>query len=187
MIRIIVTLLMFATIVTTDTAPAQADDNIIWRVQKELNRQGCNAGEPDGLIGYQTEQALKCIQDRHDLDVTGRINGRTLRALFGDRNGRDDDWDDSKAEEPATIGVVSPRQFPVCGEVVVASGEKKYGRVRAQSDAIRVWQTDVANQYGTSYVDWGRAQASKVRCRPACATCRVSYECEVTATPCREE
>jgi peptidoglycan hydrolase-like protein with peptidoglycan-binding domain len=184
MIRIIAALLLVVTFVTTDTAPAHADDSIVWRVQKELNRQGCDAGEPDGLIGYQTQQALMCIQRRHDLRVTGRINGRTLRAIFGDRNGKDD-WSDD--EQPETIGIVSPRSFPLCGEVVVASGKKKYGRVRAQGNAIEVWQTDVAHRYGTSYVDWGRAQASKVRCRPACATCRVSFECEVTATPCREE
>jgi hypothetical protein len=58
---------------------------------------------------------------------------------------------------------------------------------RAKAEALRVWQTEVAKRYGTDYVGFHRAQDAKIRCRPACATCKIRFECEVSAVPCRDE
>jgi peptidoglycan hydrolase-like protein with peptidoglycan-binding domain len=67
-------------------APAQvgelglSSDEII-QVQIMLNQLGFDIGEPDGVLGPRTREALMTFQERHSLQATGRIDNRTMAAL----------------------------------------------------------------------------------------------------------
>lgn len=156
-------------------------DEATYRIQVELNRKGCPVGEPDGVLGERTADGLRCFQAREGLRVTGEPTGRTLARLFA----RDEE-PEADPEVDHSAAVFDRSTIGRCGERITANGEKKYGEGRAKSDAIKVWQTNVANRYGTSFVRWENTKEGRVECRPACATCTISFECEVTAIPCRE-
>jgi hypothetical protein len=50
-------------------------------VQKELAQLGYYHGQVDGVIGPETEAAVRWFQSVDELPVTGQINSATLRAL----------------------------------------------------------------------------------------------------------
>ena len=54
---------------------------IIIAVQKELSQLGYYHGPVDGLIGPQTESAIRWFQSVDKLPVTGQIDDLTLNAL----------------------------------------------------------------------------------------------------------
>jgi peptidoglycan hydrolase-like protein with peptidoglycan-binding domain len=43
-------------------------------VQEELGRRGYDPGPPDGVLGYQTQAAIRDYQDDHGLPVTGEVS-----------------------------------------------------------------------------------------------------------------
>jgi len=51
--------------------------------QQALNAAGYDAGPADGLMGERTRSALRAFQADHGLDVTGRLDSATERALGG--------------------------------------------------------------------------------------------------------
>jgi peptidoglycan hydrolase-like protein with peptidoglycan-binding domain len=53
----------------------------IVAVQKELTQLGYYHGTIDGLIGPQTEKAIRWFQDVDKLPVTGQLDDATLQAL----------------------------------------------------------------------------------------------------------
>ena len=53
----------------------------IVAVQKELTQLGYYHGQVDGLIGPQTERAIRWFQSVDKLPVTGQIDDPTLKAL----------------------------------------------------------------------------------------------------------
>jgi peptidoglycan hydrolase-like protein with peptidoglycan-binding domain len=53
----------------------------IRQLQIVLNQKGFNIGEPDGVFGPRTSQALIMFQQRQGLQATGRIDSRTVTAL----------------------------------------------------------------------------------------------------------
>ena len=53
----------------------------IIAVQKELTQLGYYHGQVDGLIGPQTEGAIRWFQSVDKLPVTGQIDDPTLKAL----------------------------------------------------------------------------------------------------------
>jgi peptidoglycan hydrolase-like protein with peptidoglycan-binding domain len=57
-----------------------AQDTII-AVQKELTQLGYFHGQVDGLMGPQTEKAIRWFQTVDKLPVTGQIDDPTLKAL----------------------------------------------------------------------------------------------------------
>jgi Putative peptidoglycan binding domain len=61
-----------------EVTPSQ---DIIIAVQKELTQLGYYHGGVDGLIGPQTEGAIRWFQSVDKLPVTGRIDDATLNAL----------------------------------------------------------------------------------------------------------
>ena len=61
-----------------EVAPSQ---EIIIAVQKELTQLGYYHGSIDGLIGPQTQSAIRWFQSVDRLPVTGQIDDRTLNAL----------------------------------------------------------------------------------------------------------
>ena len=50
-------------------------------VQQELTKLGYYHGQVDGLIGPQTERAIRWFQTVEKLPVTGQIDDPTLKAL----------------------------------------------------------------------------------------------------------
>jgi peptidoglycan hydrolase-like protein with peptidoglycan-binding domain len=53
----------------------------IIAVQKELAQPGYYHSDVDGLIGPQTERAIRWFQSVEKLPVTGQIDDPTLKAL----------------------------------------------------------------------------------------------------------
>lgn len=53
----------------------------IRQVQQALTKKGFDPGPIDGVLGPQTEQALRKFQDYYGIKVTGRIDNQTLYAL----------------------------------------------------------------------------------------------------------
>jgi hypothetical protein len=62
------------------SSPADLTPTII-AVQKELTQLGYYHSDVDGLIGPQTEQAIRWFQSVEKLPVTGQIDDPTLKAL----------------------------------------------------------------------------------------------------------
>jgi hypothetical protein len=50
-------------------------------VQEKLNNQGLNVGEADGVIGPKTKAAIKEFQKTNGLEVTGKLDESTYKAL----------------------------------------------------------------------------------------------------------
>jgi hypothetical protein len=53
----------------------------VTAVQKELAKLGYYHSDVDGLIGPQTERAIRWFQSVEELPVTGQIDDQTLKAL----------------------------------------------------------------------------------------------------------
>jgi hypothetical protein len=53
----------------------------IRQAQMELNKRGFNAGPQDGVWGPETESAIRDFQRSRGLEVTGRLNDRTMKEL----------------------------------------------------------------------------------------------------------
>jgi peptidoglycan hydrolase-like protein with peptidoglycan-binding domain len=53
----------------------------IRQAQMELNKRGFNAGPQDGVWGPETESAIRGFQKSKGLEVTGRLNDRTMKEL----------------------------------------------------------------------------------------------------------
>jgi peptidoglycan hydrolase-like protein with peptidoglycan-binding domain len=56
------------------------------KAQETLNARGFKAGTPNGVLGESTRTALRAFQKSENLQVTGRLNPRTLAALGIDDN-----------------------------------------------------------------------------------------------------
>ena len=63
-----------------DAVPSLTADGI-RRVQQALANKGFSPGPSDGVIGPQTEQAIRKFQDYYGIKVSGRIDNQTLYAL----------------------------------------------------------------------------------------------------------
>ena len=66
-----------------------------------LNRQGFNVGEPDGVLGRRTKEALMALQKQRGFEATGKADRATLDALNAGNPG-----------EPTTTGQGGPQQRP---------------------------------------------------------------------------
>ena len=67
-------------------SPANAEQ--VRRVQRKLNDVGYLAGSVDGVLGPQTESALREFQRARSLDATGHIDANTLAALDREPTGQ---------------------------------------------------------------------------------------------------
>ena len=59
----------------------QLPAEIIKKVQSALKEKGFDPGPVDGLMGPKTEQALKQFQQANKLQVTGKPDQATMKAL----------------------------------------------------------------------------------------------------------
>ncbi|MEP1206507.1 MAG: peptidoglycan-binding protein [Rhizobiaceae bacterium] len=53
----------------------------VKKAQTMLNDRGFNVGEPDGLIGPKTKQAIMEFQKDAGIPITGKVDNKTLQAL----------------------------------------------------------------------------------------------------------
>jgi peptidoglycan hydrolase-like protein with peptidoglycan-binding domain len=53
----------------------------IRTVQQALQKKGFDPGPIDGIMGPQTEQAVRKFQDAYGISTSGRIDNQTLYAL----------------------------------------------------------------------------------------------------------
>jgi peptidoglycan hydrolase-like protein with peptidoglycan-binding domain len=58
----------------------------IREIQQTLNDRGFHAGPTDGVIGAQTRTALRDLQQKHTLEVTGTLNEASLAVLGRNRD-----------------------------------------------------------------------------------------------------
>jgi peptidoglycan hydrolase-like protein with peptidoglycan-binding domain len=61
--------------------PGRYSKETIRKAQETLNARGFKAGPPNGVLGESTATALRAFQKAENLQVTGRLNPRTLSAL----------------------------------------------------------------------------------------------------------
>ena len=67
---------------------SSANAEQVRQVQQKLNAIGYHAGTVDGVLGPQTESALRRFQRARNLDATGHIDAKTLAALEREGTGR---------------------------------------------------------------------------------------------------
>lgn len=67
------------TVETQASAPAP-DASIIRQAQKNLNKEGYSLSV-DGVLGPQTEAAIRSFQSDNDLDISGHLDAKTLSEL----------------------------------------------------------------------------------------------------------
>jgi peptidoglycan hydrolase-like protein with peptidoglycan-binding domain len=82
----------------SDNAPAMAGErqmqhrvtsqnlnqNQVREAQRLLNERGVKAGKADGILGKQTQKAIREFQEKENISVTGTLDEPTLRALAPD-------------------------------------------------------------------------------------------------------
>lgn len=68
----------------TGQVARQLDNKQIRELQKILTEKGYNAGTVDGIIGPNTQQALRGFQESEGLAATGKPDQDTLQALAPD-------------------------------------------------------------------------------------------------------
>lgn len=70
------------------TMPVLADGDLpagqVREIQGELRKRGLYTGANDGIVGPQTELAIRNLQQQGNLQVTGRLDEATL-AVLGQR------------------------------------------------------------------------------------------------------
>lgn len=60
---------------------AQLDQNTVRQVQQQLQQQGYDVGQVDGVWGPQSQQALASFQRDQNIQATGRPDQQTMAAL----------------------------------------------------------------------------------------------------------
>jgi putative membrane protein len=65
----------------SQAASVNLDRGQIREVQRALDQKGVKAGRADGIMGRETESALRSFQQREGLQATGQINQQTLAKL----------------------------------------------------------------------------------------------------------
>lgn len=60
---------------------APQSDQLVKQAQALLNQRGFNVGEPDGLIGPKTKQAIMEFQRNAEIPITGKVDKQLLQAL----------------------------------------------------------------------------------------------------------
>lgn len=58
-----------------------ADQETVRKVQQTLQSEGMQVGQVDGMMGPETESALRQYQQKHNLQPTGKIDSATLSAM----------------------------------------------------------------------------------------------------------
>jgi len=70
-----------AAAVSLTPATAAAPNDTIYQAQLALNKQGFNAGTPDGQLGRQTRKAIQSFQYANGMPATGQLTDGVLNKL----------------------------------------------------------------------------------------------------------
>jgi peptidoglycan hydrolase-like protein with peptidoglycan-binding domain len=60
-----------------------SDHNQVMEVQQKLQAANLYSGKIDGIMGPETQQALRSYQQQHGLQVTARLDQQTLDSILG--------------------------------------------------------------------------------------------------------
>ena len=60
----------------------------IQQVQQALDQKGFKSGQPDGVLGPETKNAIKEFQQKQGWNATGELDNQTLSALGVSTNGQ---------------------------------------------------------------------------------------------------
>jgi peptidoglycan hydrolase-like protein with peptidoglycan-binding domain len=60
----------------------------IQQVQQALDQKGFKSGQPDGVLGPGTKNAIKEFQQKQGWNATGELDNQTLSALGVSTNGQ---------------------------------------------------------------------------------------------------
>jgi peptidoglycan hydrolase-like protein with peptidoglycan-binding domain len=94
----------------SDTEITLSNDEI-RQLQIVLRQKGFDIGEPDGVFGQRTRQALILFQQRNGLQATGRIDVRTTTALgISTRSGQQGNQAPGNQQQPTTGQAGNPQQ-----------------------------------------------------------------------------
>jgi peptidoglycan hydrolase-like protein with peptidoglycan-binding domain len=75
----------------------------IRQVQQALDQKGFKAGQPDGMLGPETKNAIKEFQQKQGWNATGELDSQTMSAL-----GMSGNNPQGAGERPSTTGSQSP-------------------------------------------------------------------------------
>jgi peptidoglycan hydrolase-like protein with peptidoglycan-binding domain len=75
----------------------------IQQVQQALDQKGFKSGQPDGVLGPETKNAIKEFQQKQGWNATGELDNQTLSALGVSTNGQN-----ATGQRPSTTGEQHP-------------------------------------------------------------------------------
>jgi peptidoglycan hydrolase-like protein with peptidoglycan-binding domain len=75
----------------------------IQQVQQALDQKGFKSGQPDGVLGPETKNAIKEFQQKQGWNATGELDNQTLSALGVSTNGQN-----AAGQRPSTTGEQHP-------------------------------------------------------------------------------
>jgi peptidoglycan hydrolase-like protein with peptidoglycan-binding domain len=100
----------------------------IRQIQVVLKQKGLYSGDPDGVMGPQTTQALIAFQRQQGFEASGRIDSRTVTALgVSTQSGQQDSQGTAQAPSapnPGTAGQSGTTQNPGTAQQRNQSGEQ---------------------------------------------------------------
>ena len=77
----------------------------IRQAQQALDQKGFKAGQPDGVLGPETKNAIKDFQQKQGWNATGELDSQTLSALGVSASGQNGQ---PAGQRPSTTGEQSP-------------------------------------------------------------------------------
>jgi peptidoglycan hydrolase-like protein with peptidoglycan-binding domain len=75
----------------------------IQKIQQALDQKGFKSGQPDGVLGPETKNAIKEFQQKQGWNGTGELDNQTLSALGVSTNGQN-----ATGQRPSTTGEQHP-------------------------------------------------------------------------------
>ncbi|HSR52989.1 MAG TPA: peptidoglycan-binding domain-containing protein [Acidobacteriota bacterium] len=127
------------------TALADHDDGdldaeLIKNVQQTLNQKGFEAGPVDGIMGPKTQSGLREFQSAEGLEVTGRINGKTLDKLGIDHDEQSEGLLEKAGEGLASAGKAVGKATATAAKAT-AKGTKKAAKATAKATTTAAKKT----------------------------------------------
>lgn len=127
MLRIALRRMLFILLAFIAIAPAGsiASEDRVAAAQRRLSELGFEPGPIDGLMGPRTREAVRSFQRAKSLSPDGRLNAKTLKALFPDRS----------TKQTANAGVML-FSYKELGWQAPQSGSNALSRFRRQAGSV---------------------------------------------------
>jgi peptidoglycan hydrolase-like protein with peptidoglycan-binding domain len=105
-------------------APTQQSRSQIRQVQGALDQKGFKAGRQDGVMGRQTEAALRNFQKQQHTQATGKLDNQTLAALGVSPQGQNQGTSGTQPQtQPNTGGLSGMSPMGKTGQMPNTSGK----------------------------------------------------------------